>query len=106
MEIHQKVLSLLHENPNLTQRDLSEKLGVSLGKINYCINALVEKGVLKMKNFKNNKNKKAYVYILTPKGIEHKALLTVEFLKIKMNEYEQIKKEIAELKKEIKQKNK
>ena len=106
MEIHQKVLSLLHENPNLTQRDLSEKLGVSLGKINYCINALVEKGVLKMKNFKNNKNKKAYAYILTPKGIEHKALLAVEFLKIKMNEYEQIKKEIAELKKEIKLKNK
>ncbi len=97
MDIRHKVLSLLSEEPTLSQRELSEKLGVSLGKINYCIQALVTKGSLKMKNFRNSQNKKAYAYILTPKGIEQKAHLTIEFLKIKMQEYELIKKEIEEL---------
>lgn len=97
LDIRHKVLSLLSEEPTLSQRELSEKLGVSLGKINYCVKALVSKGSLKMKNFRNSQNKKAYAYILTPKGIEQKAHLTIEFLKIKMQEYELIKKEIEEL---------
>lgn len=101
MEIRHKVLKLLSENPALTQRELSEKLGVSLGKTNYCLSALVHKGYIKMKNLKNSNNKKAYIYVLTPDGIEQKLSLTLEFLKIKMREYEEIKKEIETLKQEV-----
>ena len=99
-ESHLKVLRLLDSNPLMSQRDLAEALAVSLGKTNYCIKALLDKGFIKMQNFRNNKNKLAYVYLLTPLGIEQKARMTVEFLQIKMQEYKQLRVEIAELKRE------
>ena len=101
---HYSLLKTLEENPGLSQRDLAKKLGVSLGKINYCLNALVEKGSLKINNFRNSENKLAYAYLLTPRGVEQKARLTVQFLKRKMQEYEQLKAEIEELQKEAEQK--
>lgn len=101
MEIIHKVLKLVEENPNYSQRDLSEKLEVSLGKVNYCIQELVKKGSLKAKNFRNSKNKKGYAYILTAKGIEEKTNLAIEFLKIKMKEYERVQQEIKELEREL-----
>jgi EPS-associated MarR family transcriptional regulator len=101
---HYGLLKTLEENPGLSQRDLAKRLGVSLGKINFCLNALVDKGSLKIKNFRNNENKLAYVYLLTPSGVEEKARVTVGFLKHKMQEYEQLRKEIEELKREAEQK--
>jgi EPS-associated MarR family transcriptional regulator len=99
------LLKTLENNPSLSQRDLAKHLGVSLGKVNFCLNALIEKGCLKVKNFRNNDNKLAYTYFLTPRGIEEKARMTVRFLKYKMKEYEQLREEIIELKREAKQKN-
>ncbi|EMY76236.1 EPS-associated transcriptional regulator, MarR family [Leptospira weilii serovar Ranarum str. ICFT] len=99
--LRHKLLRILEENPEVNQRELSEILGISLGKVNYCLKALMDKGWIKAKNFKNSKNKLAYAYFLTPMGIEEKALITVRYLKIKMQEYEQIRKEIEELKKEV-----
>ena len=101
---HYSLLKTLEENPGLSQRDLAKKLGVSLGKINYCLNALVEKGSLKINNFRNSDNKLAYAYLLTPQGIEVKARMTVEFLKYKVQEYERLRKEIEELQREAEQK--
>ncbi len=98
------LLKNLENNPGLSQRDLAKRLGVSLGKINYCLNALVEKGCLKVNNFRNNDNKLAYAYLLTPRGVEEKARITVRFLKYKMQEYEQLRTEIKELKREAEQK--
>mgnify|MGYP000087229527 CR=1 FL=1 len=80
-ETHYKVLRHLEANPEITQRELAQELGVSVGKVNYCIKALVQKGWVKANNFKNNKNKSAYVYLLTPKGIENKAQITVRYLR-------------------------
>jgi EPS-associated MarR family transcriptional regulator len=97
-----RVMRLLEENPDLTQRELAEKLGVSVGGLNYCLKALTEKGLVKMQNFANSKNKFGYVYVLTPRGIAEKARLTGNFLKRKMEEYEALKAEITELKKEMK----
>ena len=94
---HYGLLKTLENNPGLSQRDLAKRLGVSLGKINFCLNALVEKGSLKISNFRNNENKLAYAYLLTPRGLEDKARITVGFLKHKLQEYEQLKKEIEEL---------
>jgi EPS-associated MarR family transcriptional regulator len=94
----------LEENPGLSQRDLAKLLGISLGKVNFCLNALVDKGSLKIKNFRNNENKLAYAYLLTPRGVEEKARITVGFLKRKMQEYERLRKEIEELKREAEQK--
>ncbi|MBU3071670.1 MarR family EPS-associated transcriptional regulator [Aestuariicella sp. G3-2] len=96
-EIHFKILRLLEADPHVSQRQLSDELGVSLGKVNYCLRALVEKGLLKANNFKNHKNKSAYAYLLTPSGIQERASLARRFLKIKMAEYERLKKEIEEL---------
>jgi EPS-associated MarR family transcriptional regulator len=101
---HYGLLKTLEENPGLSQRDLAKRLGVSLGKVNFCLNALVDKGSLKINNFRNNENKLAYAYLLTPRGIEEKANITVNFLKRKMQEYEQLRKEIEELKREAEQK--
>lgn len=101
---HYSLLKTLEENPSLSQRDLAKRLGISLGKVNFCLNALVAKGSLKINNFRNNENKLAYAYLLTPRGVEEKARITVGFLKHKMQEYEQLKKEIAELKREAEQK--
>lgn len=100
---HYTLLKMLEENPGLSQRDLAKRLGVSLGKVNYCLNALVEKGSVKINNFRNNHNKLAYAYLLTPSGIEQKARMTVDFLKYKMHEYERLKAEIEELQREAQQ---
>lgn len=94
---HYGLLKTLEENPGLSQRDLAKRLGVSLGKVNYCLNALVEKGSLKINNFRNSENKLAYAYLLTPQGIESRARMTVEFLKYKVQEYERLRAEIEEL---------
>lgn len=96
-----RVMRLLEENPDLTQRELAEKLGVSVGGLNYCLKALTEKGLVKMQNFANSKNKFGYVYVLTPRGIAEKAMLTSNFLKRKMEEYEALKAEIKALQSEV-----
>lgn len=97
---HYDLLKTLESNPSLSQRDLARRLGVSLGKVNFCLNALVEKGCLKVNNFRNSNNKLAYAYVLTPRGIELRARMTVQFLKFKVREYERLKAEIEELKRE------
>ena len=99
-EITYKILKSIEENPSQSQRELSRSLGVSLGKLNYCINALVDKGWVKARNFKQNPNKAGYLYLLTPKGMEAKAKITLRFLRTKVNEYERLKTEIAQLRKE------
>ncbi|WP_323017826.1 MarR family EPS-associated transcriptional regulator [Castellaniella sp.] len=96
-ENHLKVLRLLEADPGLSQRDLSQVLGISLGKTNYCMRALLDKGLIKMQNFRNSENKLGYAYLLTPAGIAAKADLTHRFLKIKVREYELLRHEIEEL---------
>ncbi len=98
------LLKTLENNPGLSQRDMAKRLGISLGKVNYCLNALVEKGCLKVNNFRNSENKLAYAYLLTPQGVEEKARITVRFLKYKMQEYEQLRAEINELQREAERK--
>jgi len=100
----EEVLKLLREikkSPEMTQRELSSNLGVSLGKINFLIKALIEKGHIKVDNFKKSNSKSAYVYYLTPKGMEEKARITYRFLRRKMQEYEDLEREIQTLKKEV-----
>lgn len=100
---HYSLLKTLDENPGLSQRDLAKRLGVSLGKVNFCLNALVEKGSVKINNFRNNENKLAYAYLLTPRGVEQKARMMIEFLQIKVQEYERLRMEIEELKRDAEQ---
>ena len=90
-----EMLRHIVNQPNSTQRDLARGLNLSLGKVNYCMKALKEKGYIKINNFKKNPDKISYVYILTPKGIKEKTKLTVNFMKRKMIEYEDLKKELA-----------
>ncbi len=97
------LLKTLESNPDLSQRDLAKRMGVSLGKVNFCLKALIGKGCLKVSNFRNSSNKLAYAYLLTPHGVELKTRMTVEFLKIKTREYERLRVEIAELEREIDQ---
>ena len=97
-DIRLDLLRKLESNPEYTQRELSKEMGVSLGKVNYCIKKLTEKGWIKLTNFKQNPNKVGYAYFLTPRGIEEKTKLTFSFLKRKVIEYELLKKEINELK--------
>ena len=92
-----QLLKSLEQDANLTQRQLSKELGISLGKVNYCLQSLVQIGLVKVNNFKNSKNKIQYSYLLTPKGIEAKTKLTFEFLKAKTKEYEALKKEVEKL---------
>lgn len=99
-ETHFRLLRLLEAKPALSQRDLSRELGASLGKVNYCLNALIEKGLIKVRNFRNNDNKLSYAYLLTPRGIKSKATITAQFLQRKMAEYESLKTEIAQLQRE------
>jgi len=94
------MLRLLHENPELTQRELGERVGVSLGAVNYCLRALIERGLVKAINFSRNPNKLGYAYVLTPAGIAEKTLLTGRFLKRKVEEYEALKLEIDDLSRE------
>ena len=91
---HFNVLRKIKSNPNSTQRELAEELGFSLGKLNYCLKALKTKGLIKMKNFEKNPNKINYIYVLTPRGIAAKAKLTLNFMKRKMKEYDELRKEI------------
>ena len=91
---HFNVLRKINNKPKSTQRELAEELGFSLGKLNYCLKSLKEKGLVKIKNFKKNPNKLNYVYLLTPKGINEKTKLTINFMKRKMKEYDELKKEI------------
>jgi len=93
-------MRILQENPDFTQRELGEQLGISVGGLNYCLKALMEKGMVKMKNFATSKNKFGYVYVLTPNGMAEKAAITHRFLQRKMDEYEALKAEIAALKAE------
>tara|TARA_B100000945_G_C20285552_1_gene550824 strand:+ start:440 stop:736 length:297 start_codon:yes stop_codon:yes gene_type:complete len=88
------VLRKISNKPNSTQRELANELGFSLGKLNYCLKALKDKGLVKINNFKKNKNKINYIYILTPKGISTKTKLTLNFMKIKMKEYDELHREI------------
>lgn len=99
-EIAYKLLKLIEAEPHLSQREIAQKMGVSLGKTNYCLKALIDKGFIKLQNFYHTKKKSAYVYFLTPKGIEEKAAVTYRFLQRKIKEYENIKVEIENLKTE------
>lgn len=96
-EIRLNILRILTEEPDISQRELAKRLGVSLGKANYCLRALMDKGWVKAKNFRNSKCKTAYLYILTPGGMEKKAELTARFLKHKMTEYDALRQEIERL---------
>ena len=91
---HFEVLRKLQKKPDSTQRELAEELGFSLGKLNYCIKALKNKGLLKIRNFKKNPQKINYIYTLTPKGISEKTKLTINFMKRKMQEYDELKEEL------------
>ena len=93
-----QLLKSLEQDANLTQRQLSKELGISLGKVNYCLQSLIQKGFVKINNFKNSKNKIRYSYLLTPAGIEEKTKLITEFLKVKTKEYEALKKEVERIK--------
>ena len=93
---HFNVLRKIDKNPELTQRQFAQELGFSLGKLNYCLKELKKKGHIKIKSFKNNPKKTNYLYILTPRGISEKTRLTINFMKRKMDEYDQLKKEIDE----------
>jgi EPS-associated MarR family transcriptional regulator len=99
-EMRLKLMRLFAENPETSQRDAARALNISLGRVNYCVQALIAKGWVKATHFKNSHNKAAYLYLLTPRGIEQKASLTVEFLKIKMREYETLRAEIEQIRRE------
>ena len=93
---HFNVLRKIKSKPDSTQRELAEELGFSLGKLNYCLKALKNKGLIKMKNFGKNPHKLNYIYVLTPRGIAAKTKLTINFMKRKMQEYDELKKEIID----------
>jgi len=101
-EITYKVIKLIEQDPEISQRDLSKELGVSLGKVNYCLRALIDRGWVKVRNFKNSQNKLAYRYLLTSVGIQEKATLTSRFLKRKLVEYDKLQREIESLQIEVK----
>lgn len=100
-DIKFRILRLIEQNPEISQRQLSREVGISLGKLNYCIQALVEKGEVKIKNFRVSPNKLQYAYLLTPAGIAAKASLTAGFLRRKQAEYDALKAEIEELSREL-----
>jgi|TARA_B110000438_G_scaffold266792_1_gene281119 EPS-associated MarR family transcriptional regulator len=91
---HFNILRKIENKPGSTQRELAQELGLSLGKLNYCLKALKLKGLIKIENFKKNNNKLNYIYILTPKGITRKTALTINFMKLKMKEYDELKKDL------------
>ena len=100
-DTHLRLLRLLDSQPGLSQRALASELGISLGKTNYCLKALADKGWIKIRNFRNSANKLGYLYLLTPRGLERKASITVRFLREKRAEYETLKREIELLKHEV-----
>ena len=95
-----RLLKLLESHPELSQRQLAHALGISMGEVNYCLTALIEKGVLKANNFRNSHNKLAYMYLLTPAVVEERARVTVQYLKCKTQEYERLQAELEELRRE------
>ena len=102
-ELEYRALKILEQRPDLTQRQLSEALGVSLGKTNYVLRSLIDVGWVKLDNFQRSDNKWGYAYLLTPKGVVEKAAITVRFLKAKKQEYNELQKEIAQLQEEVQQ---
>jgi EPS-associated MarR family transcriptional regulator len=100
-DTHFRLLRLLEARPELSQRDLARELGASLGKVNYCLHALIDTGLVKARNFRNSRNKLGYAYLLTPRGIDSKATIAVHFLKRKIAEYETLKTEIEQLQREV-----
>ena len=94
------IIRKISKDSNISQREISTELGISLGKVNYCLRALKEKGFIKIKNFRKSKNKMKYFYVLTPKGISEKTKITIRFMKQKMREYDELKKEIKKHNKE------
>lgn len=100
-EVRYRLLKHLEEHPDATQRELARVLGVSVGKVNYCLKALIQKGWVKMRNFRNSRNKAAYLYILTAKGVEEKFEVTAAFLRRKIAEYDLLQKEIERLTQEV-----
>ena len=97
-----ELLKLLHAEPQMSQRDLAKAMGISLGKANYCLNALTEKGLVKLERFRRNPDKRQYAYLLTPAGVEEKTRITLAFLRRKVAEYEALEKEIEQLRDELK----
>ena len=99
-ETRYRILKLLEADPHASQRRISDELGISLGRVNYCLNALIRKGLVKANNFRNSENKRAYLYLLTPRGIEERTRVTARFLRVKLDEYEILKRELEELQRE------
>jgi EPS-associated MarR family transcriptional regulator len=99
-EVRYRLLKLLDANPQLSQRDVARELGISLGKVNYCLRALMRRGSIKASRFTNSRNKAAYMYLLTPRGIEEKVRLTFKFLRIKLREYETLRDEIEQIRRD------
>ena len=100
-EFRAKILKKLQEDPQISQRDLARDLGISLGRANHCLRALMDKGLIKANNFKNNRNKKAYMYYLTPRGMAEKARATARFLEVKVAEYEALQREIDNIRRDM-----
>jgi EPS-associated MarR family transcriptional regulator len=96
-DVRYRIFRLIEEDPAISQRELAGKLGISLGKTNYCVKALIDKGILKANKFRNSRNKWAYIYVLTANGIKERARITMRFLKRKMAEHEALRAEIAEI---------
>ncbi|NRP60344.1 MarR family EPS-associated transcriptional regulator [Marinobacterium sp. xm-d-564] len=101
LEYDYRVLQLIEERPDISQRELASQLGFSVGKTNYVLSALIERGLVKAENFKRSNNKAGYLYLLTPKGISDKGVITARFLKRKVEEYERLKAEIADIQSRI-----
>jgi EPS-associated MarR family transcriptional regulator len=99
-EYRYRILKLLQADPQASQRRIADELGISLGRVNYCLQALIDKGLVKVNNFRNSANKRAYLYLLTPRGMEEKAAVTTRFLRRKLDEYEALKRELEELQRE------
>ena len=97
-----EILKLLQTKPQMSQRDLAQALGVSLGKANYCVKALMDKGLVKLGNFRSNPDKRQYAYLLTPAGLEEKSRITLAFLRRKVAEYEALQREIEQLRGDLK----
>lgn len=104
-DVRYRLLEALQNNPDLTQRELASLLGVSLGKMNYCLQALIEKGWVKARNFRNADHKFRYIYLLTPSGVEEKARVTVRFLKQRLAEVKKLQREVAQLRREVRKNN-
>ena len=102
-ETRYRILKMLEADPQASQRRIADELGISLGRVNYCLQALIRKGLVKVNNFRSSRSKRAYLYLLTPRGIEERARVTARFLRVKLDEYEILKRELEELQREASQ---